>query len=86
MTDIEMDLIMAKAEIAALKAGNMFTVPDDYVKVVRCGHCESFGIYPCSGNGYCKHPDGLAYPVPDGFCNYGELKDGDNEGGENDGK
>ena len=39
MTDIEMDLIMAKAEIAALKAGNMFTVPEDYVKVVRCRDC-----------------------------------------------
>ena len=41
MTDIEMDLILAKAEIAALKKGNMFTVPEDYVKVVRCRDCAN---------------------------------------------
>ena len=39
MTDIEMDLIMAKAEIYALKKGNMFTVPEDYVRVVFCRDC-----------------------------------------------
>ena len=83
MTDLEMDLILAKSEIATLKReakGNMFTVPDDYVKVVRCKNCKSFAVYQFSGSEYCKHPCGLETPTPDGFCNYGEPKDGDNHG------
>jgi hypothetical protein len=41
MNDLEADLLIAKAEIATLKKGNMFTVPEDYVKVVRCRDCVS---------------------------------------------
>ena len=52
----------------------------DVVEVVRCKDCKSFGIYQCSGNGYCTHNDGLENPDPDDFCSYGERKETDEHG------
>lgn len=46
-------------------------MPKDMVAVVRCKECKSFGVYECSGNGYCKHNNGLVDPEPDDFCSYG---------------
>lgn len=46
----------------------------DAVEVVRCKDCKSFGIYECSGNGYCKHDNGIADPEPNAFCSYGERR------------
>ena len=52
----------------------------DVVEVVRCKDCKSFGIYQCSGNGYCTHNGGLENPDPDDFCSYGERKETDEHG------
>ena len=49
----------------------------DVVQVVRCKECKSFGVYECSGNGYCKHNNGLGDPNPDDFCSYGERREDD---------
>lgn len=49
----------------------------DAVEVVRCKECKSFGVYECSGNGYCKHNNGLGDPEPDDYCNYGERREDD---------
>ena len=49
----------------------------DVVEVVRCNDCKSFGIYQCSGNGYCTHDKGLIDTEPDDFCSYGERRDTD---------
>lgn len=75
LTDLEMDLLLAQAEVATLKReakGNMFTVPDDFVKVVRCKDCKYYSNCTCwIMRGKMK---------PDDFCSYGKLKDGDNHG------
>lgn len=48
-----------------------------YAPVVRCKDCESFGVYQCSGNGYCRHAKGLIDPNPEDFCSYGEKRNGE---------
>ena len=45
------------------------------VEVVRCEECVSFGVYECSGNGYCTHKDGLGNPEPDDFCSHGKRRE-----------
>ena len=51
----------------------------DAVEVVRCRECKH-----CDPENYhCDHPMGTAAPLkrkPDGFCSYGERKDGDSDG------
>ena len=77
MTDIEMDLIMAKAEIAALKAGNMFTVPEDYVKVVRCRDCvNGFQVQLSDGTPayYCDFFGEDFFFGGHEFCSSGERR------------
>lgn len=46
----------------------------DAVPVVRCKDCKRYGVYEVSGNGCCKHINGLLCPEPYDFCNYGERK------------
>jgi len=82
MTDLEMDLLLAQAEVATLKraaAGNMFTVPDDYVKVVRCKDC---GISEPSelGCGWVFCNNNLQHHQESHYCGYGKRKDGDSHG------
>lgn len=84
MTDLEMDLLLAQAEVATLKrasAGNMFTVPDDYVKVLRCKDCKQskawqnqFGHEGFMCNLLCIDIS------PNDYCSFGDQKDGDNHG------
>ena len=86
LTDLEMDLLLANAEIATLKReakGNMFTVPDDFVKIpCRCKDCVSWDTKA----DYCHNPCGLSATgkkARENYCPYGERKkpkDGDNHG------
>lgn len=86
MTDLEMDLLLAQAEVATLKraaAGNMFTVPDDFVKVVRCEHCE-YQDDCMKQIVFCERDHVLEQNVNQyhklEFCSFGKRKDGDNHG------
>ena len=55
---------------------SLYNAPNaNVVEVVRCKHCVSFGVYECTGNGYCRHYKGLVDPKPYNFCSYGERKD-----------
>ena len=56
---------------------NHFQDKEKCVEVVRCKHCVSFGVYKCTGNGYCRHYKGLVDPKPYNFCSYGERRDDD---------
>ena len=44
----------------------------DAVRVVRCRDCKSFS------HGYCRFHD-AKFVRPDGYCYWGERKDGDHE-------
>lgn len=48
----------------------------DAVPVVRCKNCKSFGKND-ENVPYCVNPFGLDDPEPNGFCNYGRIKDVD---------
>ena len=63
MNDLEADLMIAKAEIAALKKGKAFAVPEDYVKVVRCRDCQL--------QRGCQVGQLLG---DDGYCSFGERR------------
>ncbi len=91
MTDLEMDLILAKAEIATLKsekaelekavAGNMFTPHPDMVKVVRCKDCKHlYCMSAVDRRFYCRHwpkgLEGINIVEENPYCSYGERKDG----------
>lgn len=45
----------------------------EFVKPVRCKDCKSFS------HGYCKFHD-AKFVREDGYCYWGELKDGDTDG------
>lgn len=51
----------------------------DVVEVVRCRDCKHFDSVTGFGVtlSCCHHEIGLVLPNPDGFCNYGERKDGE---------
>lgn len=70
--DVNDNMIQGAMRLARSKIENAPTV--DAVEVVRCKHCVSFGIYECTGNGYCRHYKGLVDPKPYDFCSYGERK------------
>ena len=46
----------------------------DAVPVVRCEDCKYFGTND-ENVPYCLNPFGLDDPEPNGFCNYGRVKD-----------
>lgn len=86
LTDIEMDLLLAKAEVATLKReaqGNMFTVPNDYVKVVRCRDCvhgKQVQLVNGTAAYHCKIHSEDPFFLGMDYCSSGERKDGDNHG------
>ena len=45
----------------------------DVVEVVRCKYCKYFGLND-ENVPYCSNPFGLDDPEPNGFCNYGIMK------------
>ena len=46
----------------------------DAVEVVHCKDCNMYGTYERSGNGYCKHYNGLMNPKPTDFCSHGKRR------------
>ena len=52
--------------------GNMFTVSEDLVRVVRCKDCKHMSIEPCGR--YCFVWGFFNGAGDDGFCNYGERR------------
>ena len=66
---------LANGILKAVNHLKTISTAKDAVEVVRCKHCVSFGIYECTGNGYCRHYKGLVDPKPYNFCSYGERKE-----------
>ena len=68
------------AMLTALRSEDAPTV--NGVEVVRCRDCKHAWIHPC-GYVYCHRDGRNAYEMTfniDGFCSYGERKDGDGNG------
>ena len=57
----------------------VYLMPKDMVAVVRCKDCMHMEFTPVK-NRYCRAWGRIQTMGDDGFCNFGERKDGDGNG------